>query len=284
MNKIILSLLVLLGGAAIGVYVWQQGKTPAVQTGSAAETAPPVFAAAPEASVQPQEPEPVQAAPAPPHHPVDASLQAAATALPALDASDKTIRNDLVELFGKTAVQQLLQPQEIVRRIVVTIDNLPRSKAAARLLPLKKVDGSLLTEGAPGSMTIAAHNAKRYAPYVYLADLTDASQLVALYAHYYPLFQRAYQELGYPDGYFNDRLILVIDHLLETPDSTAPLALSQPHVLYEFADPALESRSAGQKILLRIGSANAGRIKAKLREIRAVLIAQMPAQTRKSAG
>jgi hypothetical protein len=219
-------------------------------------------------------------APVAPHHPVDASLQAAGTTLPALDASDKTIHDELVALIGKTAVQQLLQPQEIVRRIVVTIDNLPRSKAAERLLPLKKANGALLTEGAPGSLTIAAQNAKRYAPYVYLADLTDATKLVDLYAHYYPLFQRAYQDLGYPDGYFNDRLILVIDHLLETPDVTAPLALSQPHVLYEFADPALQARSAGQKVLLRIGSANAGRIKAKLREIRAALIAKMPAQTK----
>ena len=49
------------------------------------------------------------------------------------------------------------------------------------------------------------------------------------------------------------------------------------HVLLEFADPALEARSAGQKVLLRIGSANAARIKAKLRDIRAALIEKMPA-------
>lgn len=283
MNKIILSLLVLLGIGAVGVYVWQQDKAPAVQTGDAAKTAPPTATAAPEIPVQPQqEPQPILS-PEVPHHPVGASLQASAANLPALDASDKTVRDELVVLLGKTAIAQLLQPQEIVRRIVVTIDNLPRTKVAARLLPLKKAEGALLTEGAPGSMTIAAQNAKRYAPYVYLADLTEATKLVDLYAHYYPLFQRAYQDLGYPDGYFNDRLIQVIDHLLETPDVTAPLALNQPHVLYEFADPALQARSAGQKTLLRMGSANAGRIKAKLRELRAALIARMPAQPSKLA-
>ena len=203
-----------------------------------------------------------------------------AAALPALDASDATINDALIALLGKVPVQQLLQPQEIVRRIVVTIDNLPRSNAAARLLPIKKADGAFLTEGPAGSKTIAAENAKRYSRYVYLADLTDARKLVDLYAHYYPLFQRAYQDLGYPDGYFNDRLILVIDHLLATPTPSEPLALTQPHVLQEFADPALQKRSAGQKILLRMGSANATRIKTKLREIRAVLIEKMPAQTR----
>jgi hypothetical protein len=89
--------------------------------------------------------------------------------------------------------------------------------------------------------------------------------------HYYPLFQQAYRELGYPDGYFNDRLVVVIDHLLQTPDVTQPVALTQPNVMYEYADPALESRSAGQKLLLRSGPENETAIKAKLREIRAAL-------------
>jgi Protein of unknown function (DUF3014) len=38
--------------------------------------------------------------------------------------------------------------------------------------------------------------------------------------------------------------------------------------MYEFADPALEARSAGQKIMIRMGSENAAKVKAKLREIR----------------
>ena len=274
MKKIILSLLLASGCAAIGVYFWQQGQPPAAQSSPAADTPQP--ARTPEAPAPAILPAPTT--PATEHHPVAASMQAAA--LPALDASDATINDALIALLGKVPVQQLLQPQEIVRRIVVTIDNLPRSNAAARLLPIKKADGAFLTEGPAGSKTIAAENAKRYSRYVYLADLTDARKLVDLYAHYYPLFQRAYQDLGYPDGYFNDRLILVIDHLLATPTPSEPLALTQPHVLQEFADPALQKRSAGQKILLRMGSANATRIKTKLREIRAVLIEKMPAQTR----
>lgn len=44
-----------------------------------------------------------------------------------------------------------------------------------------------------------------------------------------------------------------------------------------YADPALETRSSGQKILMRMGKANAERVKAKLREIRA-LVASLPAK------
>jgi hypothetical protein len=69
-------------------------------------------------------------------------------------------------------------------------------------------------------------------------------------------------------------LIEVIDHLLGTPDLEGPIALAQPNVLFEFADPALESMSAGQKALIRMGTANATAVKAKLRELRRELVSQ----------
>jgi hypothetical protein len=47
-------------------------------------------------------------------------------------------------------------------------------------------------------------------------------------------------------------------------------------VFYEFADPELEARSAGQKILMRIGNENAARVKAKLRELRGELTRHGP--------
>ena len=43
-----------------------------------------------------------------------------------------------------------------------------------------------------------------------------------MYKQYYPLFQQAYVDLGYPEGYFNDRLVEVIDHLLATPGRDRP--------------------------------------------------------------
>jgi hypothetical protein len=48
--------------------------------------------------------------------------------------------------------------------------------------------------------------------------------------------------------------------------------LVQPSVLYRYADERLEKLSAGQKLLIRMGPANAAVIKAKLREIQAELL------------
>ena len=114
----------------------------------------------------------------------------------------------------------------------------------------------------------------RYDTYVRVMDQADTAKLVDAYVRYYPLFQKAYEDLGYPHGYFNDRLVEVIDHLLATPEVAAPIALAQPKVLYEFADPSLEQRSAGQKILMRMGPVNEAHVKAKLRTIRAGITGQ----------
>ena len=71
----------------------------------------------------------------------------------------------------------------------------------------------------------------------------------------------------------------VLDHLIKAPEPQGPLQLKltkvqtelpdpRPWLRYEFADPALEALSSGQKIMVRMGPANEARAKAVLRELR----------------
>jgi hypothetical protein len=198
------------------------------------------------------------------NHPIE--TPAAAEPLPALADSDPTLLQSLEQLFGRQLAQYLV-PKDVVRHFVVTIDNLPRKKNAVQMWPVKPLGGELKTTTG-GEMTLDAANYERYRALVKLATSTDTKQLVATYKRLYPLFQQAYVDLGYPEGYFNNRLVEVIDHLLETPEVDGPVKLVQPGVFYEFADPSLESRSSGQKLLLRMGRDNAATVKLKLREIR----------------
>jgi len=46
--------------------------------------------------------------------------------------------------------------------------------------------------------------------------------------------------------------------------------------MYTYADPALEARPSGQKLLMRMGPDNAAAIKAKLMELRALITAAPP--------
>jgi len=200
--------------------------------------------------------------------------------VPPLQASDDAIRDSLVALLGKQRVADLFIPKDIVHHIVSTVDNLPRRVVAARLLPVKSPAGQILTSGEGEVIFLSAANYARYDPYVRVVRATDVKQLIALYAHFYPLFQQAYQELGYPKKHFNDRLVEVIDHLLDAPDPQTPVKLVRPKVMFEFDDPELEELSAGQKILLRMGPENAAVVKAKLREIRNGLVAESRASTK----
>ncbi|MDN5924774.1 MAG: DUF3014 domain-containing protein, partial [Xanthomonadales bacterium] len=63
------------------------------------------------------------------------------------------------------------------------------------------------------------------------------------------------------------------------------IVLPQPHVLYEYANPEWQALSAGQKMLLRSGTANEAKIKTKLRAIRAALTGvSLPATASSAAG
>ena len=188
----------------------------------------------------------------------------AAPSLPKLEASDSMMREALAGLVGRQAFADRFIAADIVRRIVATVDNLPRETAPRRVMPLNAVPGAFI----PG-----ASNYARYSPYVRVFDAIEPQALVQAYVRAYPLFQSAYEELGYPGKYFNDRLMQAIDDLLDAPEPATPPELMRPRVLYEFADPDLETRSAGQKMLLRMGRDNAARVKGKLREIRRELVA-----------
>ncbi len=193
--------------------------------------------------------------------------------LPALADSDPPVADSLSGLFGR-ALEPFLVPKNIVRHTVVTIDNLPRKKTAVQMWPVKPIGGELVAAGEAEEFTLGGDNYARYEPLIKIVQGTDTAQLTAMYKQYYPLFQQAYVDLGYPDGYFNDRLVEVIDHLLATPDVKGPILLKRPSVNYEFVDPELENRSAGQKTLIRMGSENAAVVKAKLRELRKAVAKQ----------
>jgi hypothetical protein len=228
----------------------------------------------PESPVLPPEPLPeVPAAVEPgPSFPLEAPPEAApAEPLPALDESDGVLGRELAELVGAPAFRQLFVTDGLARRFVATVDNLPRRQAPRSKWPVREASGAFVVGGSDEAPVLDAANFARYDAYVRVATLLDAGAAVAVYRRFYPLFQQAYEDLGYPDRYFNDRVVQAIDDLLAAPEIDAPIPLMRPEVLYEFADPALESRSAGQKVLVRMGPANAQRIKAKLREIRALV-------------
>jgi hypothetical protein len=191
--------------------------------------------------------------------------------LPALADSDTAARAALGEAAGAELVEQYIVADGLIRKLVATVDNLPREALWIKSRVIPPLDGLFLVEGPEDAPTIATANYARYTPLARLVGAVDAKALAQGYQRHYPLLQEAYEELGYPGRQFHNRALEVIDHLLATPRVTGPVRLERPHVLYRYADPRLEALSPGQKALLRVGPDNAAIIRAKLIELRAAL-------------
>jgi hypothetical protein len=263
MNRLWLGLGSVLALIAIGAYFWlrqapQQLPPPA-----------PVVSAPAIAPAKPVIDYPVQAPPG-------------VTELPPLEQADDFVKERIAELLGAKTVKTYLRSENLVRRVAATVDNLARALAPPSRWPIHPTPGRFTVESGRDGSVIGAANAARYAPFVALVESVDTGRAVALYQRLYPLFQRAYESLGYPGKYFNDRLVAVIDLLLATPepsgalkvelpDIQGPLKLTRPWVLYRFSDPALEGLSSGQKILVRVGRENEKRLKSKLAEFRKLI-------------
>jgi Protein of unknown function (DUF3014) len=248
--------------------------------GLPAAEAPAQAAAPAEPAPEPAAAASVATAPVAPLHPIDAP-PATAAAPPDAQAA---LRAGLAELLGERAVLALLQTDGFAARVAATIDNLGRAHAAPRLWPVVPAAGRFSTIDEAGATVPAPGNAARYEAFVALLAGADMRRAAALYKAHYAQFQAAYRALGYPAGHFNDRLVEVIDAVLDTPEPASPPALrltevkgplqgDRPWVRYEYADPALQALPAGSRILLRLSPSQAAQVKARLREFRAQVAA-----------
>jgi hypothetical protein len=272
-NRLILWVAIGLLAGAVAVWYWPyEAEPPATPPSS------PVLGTL----AEPTPAAPVASGVAPPAAPVTAEAATEPGPEPPMTASD--IAPALAELIGGKAVQSFLHIDDFARRFVATVDNLGRSHAPPLMWPVNPTEGRFTVEERDGATVASPDNSLRYTPFVLLVETVDIARTVRLYRRMTPLLQRAYTDLGYPGRSFDARLVEVIDLLLATPSTPEPLKVQltevkgsvpsvRPWVRYEFADPALESLAAGQKILMRVGPVNQRRLKAKLVEIRAAMLA-----------
>lgn len=284
MNKLILIVVIIFSLAIVATYYpWQQTKEIEPVTESRSVTDSDEFLKipgelekqaikypVPETSLESKDKDNIEEGSGSEQAPVE--IQIPTEPLPKLDGSDSEISMAINSLIEGKALTGLFSFKSFIRHFVVTVDNMTNQKIPQRYVFTRRVpDKFAVIKQEFDTALLDSKNFKRYSAYVNLFDVVDSRKLLTVYVRFYPLFQEAYEALGYPDRYFNDRLIQVIDHLLAAPEIEGSINLVRPKVFYQFADPELESLSAGQKILLRIGYENALRVKSKLRELRSIL-------------
>lgn len=199
--------------------------------------------------------------------------------LPELADSDEPLSESLALLVGEEPVESFLIPDRLIEKLVLTVHRMDGEPLPQRFRPIQHTRGLLVTRPVDDQYRISDDNYARYDAIVDVLASLDSEQTVDLYLRYYPLFQKAFADLGETRHvYFNDRVIDIIDHLLDAPSYDEPPALVRPKVLYRYADPAIEELSVGHKTMIRIGSEHAEALKQKLRELRAELISRSAGQ------
>ncbi len=193
--------------------------------------------------------------------------------LPPLDDSDAYFLLEIGATFG-SAIESLLTRDAVIDKLVTTVDNLTRRELSEKIRPVGRLGEAFVTDTSDdGAVVLGISSYARYDALIAQIYYADIDAIYDTYRRFYPLFNKSYERLGYPDAHFNDRLVEVIDHLLATPKPDGPIVLLRPNVLYVFADPDLEALSSGQKLLLRMGPSNAATTKRLLEKFRSRLTA-----------
>jgi hypothetical protein len=239
---LILLLLLLLGGGAWYFLAYRQPPPPPV-------TAPPP------ASL-----------PAPPAEAPEES--APAFEVPPLDASDQVLRGLVTQLSSHPELIRWLATEDLARRFVAAVVNVGEGQIPRAHLPFlapKEKFAALLDER--GTVRLDSEGFQRYRLAVDVFTSLDTEGSAELLRQLRPLFQQAYEELGYPGRSFDDALRAAATRILTTPVVEGPVDLAPQVLGYEFADPALEARPPVQKLLIRTGPENTRRVQAKVREL-----------------
>ena len=192
------------------------------------------------------------------------------------DAGEAAVNKELAKNWPLAQLRKYFNLQEQARRLVITVDNLPREHVPSQLRVTRGVPELLRVKKEGETITLDPSNYERYDRIIGYVEKMDARKIGRLYAKFYPLLQRTYEETGFPEQRFHDRVLAALDDMMDAPRPTGPIRLVQPKVLYRFEDDHLESLSAGQKIMIRVGPENAARLRKVLARVRAAVAAHDP--------
>jgi len=191
--------------------------------------------------------------------------------LPNLDKSDAVVLPAAKQLSWLPLYSALLINKDLIRNFVVFVDNLSRGDLVTKFSPLQRPKQKFLVTEQAQEIYLDTLGYARYDLYVDIINSIDIEFATNQYLALKPLFEDAYQELGYPDDSFEATLYQAIEILLDAPVIREPIKLVAPSAMYKFADPALEQLPAAHKLMLRMGPDNQLKLQPKLLQIQLAL-------------
>ncbi|UYL09913.1 DUF3014 domain-containing protein [Bdellovibrio sp. SKB1291214] len=213
-----------------------------------------------------------------PQHPVPAANESSDETVGGAKPAALTQQNMGTEIaarwksfFGKEEGQELLRLENFVRHFVLMFENATETKIPAQASIFESVNGDFKTTTLGDKVQISEQNFRRYDSYAELLKSADLKKLVSFYQRMYPLLQAGYAEMG-RKGYFNDRVVDVLDQIIGAKDPSLDTSLVIDGGRFVFEDAELEAAPAVQKVLFRIGPAHSALVKERMKELRALLV------------
>ncbi|NKF52170.1 DUF3014 domain-containing protein [Shewanella sp. WXL01] len=192
--------------------------------------------------------------------------------LPALSESDDFLAQKTVEVADGMDIAPLLLKKDLARQFVVFVDNLAQGELIRKASPLKGPERQFIVSDVTNKTYLNPDSYRRYDVYADFISELDPQTLVATYKQITPLFNDAFDELGYGDQLsFDERLQQAFSQMLDAPIIEDPIELSTISVNYEFVDPNLEALPNAQKLMIRMGPENTRKIKQAIRTLRSQL-------------
>ena len=241
--------IVALAIVGVAIWWWQSGKT---------LTPPP-----PVAPVAETPPAPVDDTGVP------ATPEVQSVVLPPLDASDDFVRDEMSALSPQ--MSDWLKQDDLIRRFAAVIDNAQRGDYPRRQVAFLTPAVKYPVQQSGDQILVDAEGYHRFDGIVDIAVGVDPQHAATLLRTLSPLLVEALRELGTQDPDPVAAMRAGIDRALATPEIDGDVALVQPRVYYEYADPRLEQLDPLQKQLLRMGPTNVARIKTYLAQLKPLL-------------
>ncbi len=187
---------------------------------------------------------------------------------PLPDDSDELIRALSERLSDHPDLARFLVPEHLLRRAVAAVEAIADGYSPADELAFMRPDQPFLVrrDGDEG-LVIAGGSYRRYDLATEIFASVDSRAFVAVFDRLRERLDEAHREMSWSDTSFEDRLHEAADHLLAVSIPSGRLAVERRTLTYAFVDDRLETLSAAQRQLLRMGPHNARAVQAKLREL-----------------
>lgn len=193
-----------------------------------------------------------------------------------LSESDSWLRQELPAIDKNPQLTRWVnETPDLLRRFVVLVNETAQGRMPRELFGFWAPQESIRVEEiGSGEYLLDPAGYHRYDRLALAVEALDAELAWRLYQRLKPWINQVYGEFGQPGTDFDQVLLQAIEHLLQTPQPQGDIRLTKLAVTYQYADPKLESLSAAQKQLLRMGPVNAAIIKHKLGLFRGFLLSQ----------